>query len=233
MTRPVLFYMLAIALAEVVVSPSLSANDQLPAVQAVPKSAASRLAEQLMVRMAGLSVQQYVEGQLDTMLEDDAVAAQLLPSGSPARVAFLKAAILRVQRRIEPTIKSVTLQLSAALSANLTPAQTDITLRAFGTPTGKRVIDRVVSEMMLSDGDEMGEISDEEARSLVDSADIAALVAFQNSGAEKALNRALSSMPERDNDMTGEMNAILLAMIKILKTPQGSAVATDPAGPVI
>lgn len=231
--RALLMYMLAVGAAGMVDPLSVRAAEQPSVAPGSAKSAATQLAEQLVVRMAALSIHQYVEGQLDTILESDVVAAKLLPSGSPARTGFLRAATVRAQQRVEATVQSLVPQFSAAFLANMTQAQVDASLRAFKTSTGKRIIDRVVSEMMLSDGDEMAEMSDDEARSLTDSADVAALVAFEKSGADRALDRALSSIPERDDDVTGEIDALLLAMLKTLKTNTGTAVITDPAGPVI
>lgn len=232
MKRARLIYMLGVGLAAVVAPSSVDAAGQPWVAPGTPTSAATRLAEQLVVRMAALSAHQYVEGQLDTLLEEDAVAAKLLPKGSPARVAFLKAATVRTQQRVEPTVRSLIPQFSAAFLANMTSAQIDTSMRAFETPTGKRIVDRVVSEMMLSDGDEMNEMSDDEVRSLTDGADVAALAAFDKSGAGEALNRALSTMPESDNDMTGEIDALLIAMLTTLKTSQGTPVTTGPAGPI-
>lgn len=229
--------MLAFWLAGSVVPPSAMAVDAPPASPRPPTSPTTQFANQLAGRIITLSARQYTEERLNIALDVDPDSTRLLPIGSPARVAFLEEAIRRTQQLAAVQVRPLFPALVSALDANMTPAQISAAAHLFATPTGKRILDTVVSEAILSQGDDSAEMTDEEAQSLISAADVPALIAIEKSGALEAMNKAMDTLPESEDDlatkMESDVDALLRNMLIILKTPSEATTIATSAHPVL
>lgn len=236
MKRAMAIWMLPLCVAISATPGPALAGEGSPATHLSSQSAAAQLASQLIGRMVWLLARQYAEGRLDTVLDRDAESARLLPAGSPARVAFLDEAVRRTQRIAETYVRPLMPAIISALDANMTAPQISASARVFETQTGKRILDRVVSEILLSQEDDSSEMTDAEVESLISLADAPALIAFEKSGAPQAMEKAMDALPEQEEDIASilesDVDALLGRMLAALNTP-GEATVADPFRPVL
>lgn len=214
MTRVLMIGVLALWLSASGVPLPAMAVDAPLATSLPPTSLATQFARQIIDRMAAVSAGLYVEERLKAALDADPHSARLLPNGSPARAVFLKEAVTRTESNAAAQIRPLIPAFVSALDANMTPAQIKAAAHLFATPTGKRILDRMVSKEILSQGEDSAEMTDAEVQSLINVADVPALIAVEKSGAIEAMSKAMEALPENEDDLLTKMQSDVDEMLR-------------------